>query len=237
MTSKFLAQARQHLAVGMSLFALIANLGTPVPAAAQSRKDLALNTPTASPIKHVIIVIGENRSFDHIFATYKPKTAGQTVLNLLSEGIINPNGTPGPNYSLSLQNAATDTGTYSNDPGGKSLYGNIPPVVTGGPETAYGEQLLDAGLITSPYQIEPGFLAPAYYQFLMTGGTGLTDAYTGPDTRIPNDLDLPGGAFQLRPAFLTMHTPTVLFTVSIRCGNRKIATRVMPHEQSERMPA
>ena len=199
MTSKFLAQARQHLAVGMSLFALIANLGTPVPAAAQSRKDLALNTPTASPIKHVIIVIGENRSFDHIFATYKPKTAGQTVLNLLSEGIINPNGTPGPNYSLSLQNAATDTGTYSNDPGGKSLYGSIPPVVTGGPETAYGEQLLDAGLITSPYQIEPGFLAPAYYQYLMTGGTGLTDAYTGPDTRIPNDLDLPGGAFQLTP--------------------------------------
>jgi phospholipase C len=25
---------------------------------------------TASPIKHVIIIIGENRSFDHLFATY-----------------------------------------------------------------------------------------------------------------------------------------------------------------------
>ena len=29
--------------------------------------------PTASPIKHVIIIVGENRSFDHLFATYIPK--------------------------------------------------------------------------------------------------------------------------------------------------------------------
>ncbi len=28
--------------------------------------------PTASPIKHVIIIVGENRSFDHLFATYVP---------------------------------------------------------------------------------------------------------------------------------------------------------------------
>ena len=33
---------------------------------------LANDPPTASPIKHLIIVIGENRSFDHVFATYKP---------------------------------------------------------------------------------------------------------------------------------------------------------------------
>ncbi len=26
-----------------------------------------------SPIKHVIVIVGENRSFDHIFATYKPQ--------------------------------------------------------------------------------------------------------------------------------------------------------------------
>src|ERR1022692_2753035 len=199
-SSSFLAQARQHLAVATSLFALLVNLGAPVPVAAQEpAKQLAQHTPTASPIKHVIVIIGENRTFDHIFATYKPKTAGETVNNLLSEGIIKSDGTPGPNYSLSLQNSASDTGTYSNSPGGKSLYGSIPPVVTGGPETAYGEQLLDAGLITTPYQIEPGYLSPNYYQFLMTGGTGLTDGGTGPDTRIPNDLDLPGGAFQLTP--------------------------------------
>ena len=199
-SSNFLAQARQHLAVGTSLFALLVNLGAPAPVAAQEpAKQLAQHTPTASPIKHVIVIIGENRTFDHIFATYKPKTAGETVNNLLSEGIIKSDGTPGPNYSVSLQYSATDTGAYSSSPGGKSLYGSIPPVVTGGPQTAYGEQLLDAGLITTAYQVEPGFLSPNYYQFLMTGGTGLTDGGTGPDTRIPNDLNLPGGVFQLTP--------------------------------------
>ena len=30
---------------------------------------------TVSPIKHVIVIIGENRSFDHVFATYVPREA------------------------------------------------------------------------------------------------------------------------------------------------------------------
>ena len=32
---------------------------------------------TASPIKHVIIIVGENRSFDHLYATYTPKNRGE----------------------------------------------------------------------------------------------------------------------------------------------------------------
>src|SRR5580692_11214224 len=55
---------------------------------------------TATQIKHVIVIIGENRSFDHVFATYVPKR-GQTGHNLVSEGIIqldaNKNAIPGPN--------------------------------------------------------------------------------------------------------------------------------------------
>ena len=43
---------------------------------------------TATPIKHVIVIIGENRTFDHVFATYDPHTKGQTVANLLYKGII-----------------------------------------------------------------------------------------------------------------------------------------------------
>lgn len=50
---------------------------------------------TATPIKHVIVLIGENRTFDHVFATYKPKSE-DSVKNLLSEGIIKADGTPGP---------------------------------------------------------------------------------------------------------------------------------------------
>jgi len=69
----------------------------------------AQETPkTASPIKHVIIIVGENRTFDHVFATYKP-TNGQTVDNLLSRKIIKPddasdgNFVPGPNFSEAEQ--------------------------------------------------------------------------------------------------------------------------------------
>jgi len=35
---------------------------------------------TVTPIKHVIVIIGENRSFDHVFATYVPKH-GQILWN------------------------------------------------------------------------------------------------------------------------------------------------------------
>src|SRR5271155_813107 len=63
---------------------------------------------TATPIKHVIVIIGENRSFDHVFATYVP-VKGETVNNLLSEKIINADGTPGANFPAAEQKAATDT--------------------------------------------------------------------------------------------------------------------------------
>src|SRR5271155_2271682 len=104
-SQSLLAKARQHVAVGTSLFALLVNLGAPVTSAAQ---EPAKKPATTTPIQHVIVIIGENRTFDHIFATYQPKS-GNTVNNLLSEGIINTDGTPGPNYSLAAQSSASDT--------------------------------------------------------------------------------------------------------------------------------
>src|ERR1035438_6845689 len=81
---------------------------------------------TTSPIKHVIIIIGENRSFDHVFATYVPNK-GQSVSNLLSKGIVKADGTPGPNYSQSTQFSADDsTGTFSLSPGSKTAYAPLP---------------------------------------------------------------------------------------------------------------
>ena len=41
------------------------------------------------------MIIGENRTFDHVFATYKAP-AGQSVDNLLSKGIIKADGSAGP---------------------------------------------------------------------------------------------------------------------------------------------
>ena len=62
-------------------------------------KNPANGVKTASPIKHVIVLIGENRGLDHTFGVYKPKGEGQTISNLLSKGIVNEDGTPGPNFA------------------------------------------------------------------------------------------------------------------------------------------
>src|SRR4029077_9864533 len=63
----------------------------------------AQQTPqTATPIKHLIGLIGENRTFDHVFATYVPKSH-DSVSNLLSKGIIKADGTPGPHFSKPAQ--------------------------------------------------------------------------------------------------------------------------------------
>jgi phospholipase C len=187
-TSAFLVKARQHFSAGACLIALSANLATPMPAAAQSSAD----AKTASPIKHVIVIIGENRSFDHVYATYQPKN-GQTVSNLLSKGIINADGSKGPHYSLSAQYSAVDTTTFSISPGGKTLYTNVPPVVAGGPTTPFFSSAAEAR------EIEPHTLTQAAYHDLTIGGTGL-EAYSVPDTRIPNVLNLPEGTFPLTPA-------------------------------------
>jgi phospholipase C len=184
-----LTKVRQHLTVGTSLLALLVNLGAPAAAAAQQPTKQTL---TASPIKHVIVIIGENRSFDHIFATYQPKN-GETVSNLLSKGIIHASGEPGPNYSLSAQYNAVDSTTYAINPGEKTIYTNIPPVVAGGPTTPFLPTLRLAE------EIEPGMLAKGYYYDLTIGGTGLAP-YVVPDTRIPNVFDLPEGTFELTPA-------------------------------------
>ncbi len=65
---------------------------------AASEPQQSRDSVTTSPIKHVIVIIGENRSFDHVFATYVSQS-GEFVWNLLSEGIVNSDGTPGPNFS------------------------------------------------------------------------------------------------------------------------------------------
>jgi hypothetical protein len=66
-----------------------------------STKNPSDGVKTASPIKHVIVLIGENRGLDHTFGVYKPKGAGQTISNLLSKGIVNEDGTAGILYRRS----------------------------------------------------------------------------------------------------------------------------------------
>jgi|GEM_PF-78897 len=87
----------------------------------------ALNAgETRTPIKHVIVVIGENRTFDSVFATYQAP-AGQTIKNLLSQGIINADGTPGPKFGLAKQNKATlPSDKYSITPTRSVAFATLP---------------------------------------------------------------------------------------------------------------
>jgi len=92
--------------VCLSLFALLSNnfyafgQSSRVEKSGDDGKKTQIKTET--PIKHVIVLIGENRTFDHLFATYQPKH-GESISNLLSKGIINANGGPGPNFALAQQ--------------------------------------------------------------------------------------------------------------------------------------
>jgi phospholipase C len=77
-----------------------------------TKGDAAASLKTESPIKHVIILIGENRGFDHTFGVYRPKGKGQTISNLLSKGIVNADGSPGPNYAKAQQYSVAPQPTY-----------------------------------------------------------------------------------------------------------------------------
>lgn len=69
-------------------------------------------TATATPIKHVIVIVGENRSFDNLFATWQPRS-GAKVWNLLSQGIVNKDGGPGPNFAMAQQKIARSGQIYA----------------------------------------------------------------------------------------------------------------------------
>ena len=155
---------------------------------------------TVTPIKHVIVIVGENRSFDHLFATYVPKP-GETVNNLLSEEIVKADGTPGKNYSQAKQFEATDTTTYQLSPTPKTAYLTLPAPLNGGPtDVCIDNGMCNLGDATST---EDGLPVPPfpYYESLLQGGTGLTGRV--PDSRItgvsgsPPYSTLAPGPFQL----------------------------------------
>ncbi len=158
------------------------------------KDDDASRQSTATPIKHVIIIVGENRSFDHLFATYVPRH-GAKVMNLLSEGIVRADGSPGPNFAKGHQYqivSPPNGGKFFMSAGikNKQLYATLPAPDIGG----VGAVSPYAAILTIPGG-DPGL--PPQSQFLFaTGGTGLA-ATLGPDTRIANVSALPPGPFQL----------------------------------------
>jgi len=162
-----------------------------------------------TPIKHVIVLIGENRTFDHLFATYKPKH-GESVKNLLSEGIINADGTPGPHFKRAqqFQAVAPFKTTYytSLDNDDKAPYETLPePTLNFSPSPATGEPppFPAATPLFLLGVIEPS-LETADLPLLTTGASGAAQSAELPDfdSRIQNFNNLPNGPFPLEGASL-----------------------------------
>jgi phospholipase C len=199
---------RHRLLSCVALAAMASGAMTPIAMASEA------DTATLTPIKHVIIIIGENRTFDHIFATYKPVNEGDSVLNLLSQGIVKADGSPGDNYGAALQYKAFNYKQYNLTPPKKPYVVLPPALVGGGSKGADGKGappvcvdidasfsgtscVTNANLKMARYA-ENG-LAADYYQYMLTGGTGQINKT--PDKRVSYDgqgpTTLPPGPYQL----------------------------------------
>ena len=182
---------------------------------------------TVTPIEHVIIIIGENRTFDNVYGTYVPKH-GQQVANLLSRGIVRADGSPGPNADLARQ-FRIDTinppsyfvSTRALLAPGKAAYAPFLPTPEAG--SAPPQAVTLAQLQHDPAPAAPPFdaatfsrdqlhtLSPALARkdlpLLTTGATGLTNCTSDPaeppspcaepDTRIFGFDRLPNTVFQI----------------------------------------
>ena len=131
---------------------------------------------TASPIKHVIVLIGENRGLDHTFGVYKPKGKDETISNLLSKGIVNDDGTPGPNFAKAQQfSVAGQPSYYIGAPANaKSPYNPtnlMPQPNTGGTPTAASDTAPPFKTIAEA-SIEKD-MSPLDLDILTTGFSGL----------------------------------------------------------------
>ena len=180
---------------GLVTVALAASDGDAACASTRSVDVVCSEPAPQTAIKHVIVLVGENRTFDHTFGTYVPR-AGQTVSNLLSKGIINADGTPGPNFALAAQSeAAAQTGYYIS-PNSKTRYAVLPPPSTSGAPTAQRPT-------APPFQnvdqaASETDIAPADLGILTTGATGLPARVV--DTRVSNAAALPSGPFRMTGA-------------------------------------
>jgi phospholipase C len=182
---------------------------------------------TATPIKHVIVLIGENRTFDNVYATYVPKQ-GQQISNLLSKGIIKADGTPGPNHALATQFTLANISPLSffvstdklNAPG-KTAYTPFLPTPEAG--SAPPRAVTLAQFVKDPAPTAPPFdantfslaqlhtispvIVPGDLHLLTSGFTGLTNCTVDPteppspcqepDTRVAHFNALPNTSFQI----------------------------------------
>jgi len=162
---------------------------------------LAQNVNTASPIKHVIVLIGENRSFDHLFATYVPRSR-DSISNLRTKGIINADGTPGPHFSIArqFQAIAPYNSSYfiSLGPEGKVPYEILPsPTLNFAPVKPTFPASTPLALLAA---VEPSLETKDLHLLTTGAATQFPQSFVqpDPDTRVADFDTLPGGPFPLR---------------------------------------
>ena len=118
---------RRHAALAAPLAGLLAA----VLATGPNAQPAASARATATPIEHLIVVVGENISFDNLFATYEPPP-GETVANLLSRGIVDRDGNPGPHFADAAQREAAVGDRYQVTPAATGTMSRLPrPGTTG----------------------------------------------------------------------------------------------------------
>jgi acid phosphatase len=184
----------------------IAQLGAPIAYADDDQGNDGKHK-TSTPIKHVIVIIGENRTFDNVYGTYQPKP-GQTVSNLLSKGIVDKFGAPGANKDLARQfkinyplPTPTPTGPPSYFIGSKGLSKTAYSPNLPTPEAGFAPPLpvTHSQLNKDPVDSAPPFDANTFstadlhnisgalritdLPLLTTGATGLTNCQ--PDLTLP----------------------------------------------------
>ena len=103
----------KRAATTIGLLSLIAGAAWASPVSAGATD---VNAATATPIKHVIVIIGENHTFDNVFA-HVPATRRPARAEPAVRGNRHRHGQrPGPTRSKARQQQATDTANYQLDP-------------------------------------------------------------------------------------------------------------------------
>jgi phospholipase C len=201
----FSSRKSQWLAAIRGSLALLLSFAIPASSQTLLAGDAARNLSTETPIKHVVVLIGENRTFDHVFATYVPHSHDK-VLNLLSEGIIRPDGSPGANFKKAQQFQAVPPfrtkyfiSLNSNE---KAPYQILPePTLNFAPIKPIFPPGTPLSLLA---EVEPS-LEMGALNLLTTGAASeftQTFVLPDPDTRIKNFNALPNGPFPLRGKLL-----------------------------------
>jgi len=198
-----ISEWRKGIAVGTALTALLANS---IGLTAQTvTTHTALQQDTATPIKHVIVLIGENRTFDHVFGTYVPRSR-DSVSNLLSKGIVNADGTPGANFAKARQFKARSPFRteyfISLNKSEKSVYSILPePTLNFAPTKTLFPPGTPTKLLAA---VEPSLRSQDLHLLTTGAATQFPQTFVlpDPDTRVQNFNKLPNGPFPLEGAAL-----------------------------------